>query len=257
MSNFEYLLILFSFNSIILISLIVISIDKKSPRILLKFFFLPILLTLFLGMLLQLQSEISDMSLRQVFANLIVTICCLRSFNTYSSIKSFLLQEFLLSIRDLIHRKKFLVILIAVLRISFIQIFCFSSALSLNYLSGYSALNFIDILGISICFFGIYIEVICERKIKETKHNENKFIKTGPWSYIRHPNLAGLMLLFFGLQLIALSGVGSQWSVFGFIMTLLIFKELIPLIERQLLAKYPDYKEYRDATPILPAFLRR
>ena len=83
-------------------------------------------------------------------------------------------------------------------------------------------------------------------------------IRTGLWSYLRHPNLAGLLLFFFGLQLIALNGIGSQWSVMGFVMLLLIvLKKLIPLLERQLLAKYPEYQEYRDTTPVLPTLLRR
>jgi len=258
MSNFAYLLVLFSFNSITLISLILISINKKSPRVLLKFLFFPILLTLILGAFIQLQFEISDISLRQLFSNLIVIAWCLKSFNAYNSIKSLLLQEFLESIRDLIHQKKFLIILINTIKISFIQIACFSSVLSLNYLSGYSSLNFLDILGISFCALGIAIEFICERKIKKTKQDENKFIRTGLWSYLRHPNLAGLLLFFFGLQLIALNGIGSQWSVMGFVMLLLIvLKKLIPLLERQLLAKYPEYQEYRDTTPVLPTLLRR
>ena len=149
MSNFAYLLILFSFNSITLIGLILISINKKSPRVLLKFLFFPVLLTLFLGVFIQLQFEISDISLRQLLSNLIVIAWCLKSFNAYSSIKSLLLQEFLESIRDLIHQKKILIILITTIKISFIQIACFSSVLSLNYLSGYSSLNFLDILRIS------------------------------------------------------------------------------------------------------------
>ena len=244
MSNFVHLLILFSFNSITLISLILISINKKSPRVLLKFFFLPVLLTVFLGVSIQLQFEISDISLRQLFSNLIVIAWCLKSFQAYSSIKSLLLREFLESIRDLIHQKKFLTILITTIKISFIQIACFSSVLSLNYLSGYSSLNSLDILGISLCALGIAIEIICESKIKKTKQDENKLIRTGLWNYLRHPNLAGLLLFFFGLQVIALSGIGSQWSVMGFIMLLLIvLKKLIPLLERQLLAKYPEYQE--------------
>ena len=258
MSNFAYLFVLFSFNSITLISLILISINKKSPRVLLKYLFFPALLTLILGAFIQLQFEISDISLRQLFSNLIVIAWCLKSFNAYNSIKSLLLQEFLESIRDLIHQKKFLIILINTIKISFIQIACFSSVLSLNYLSGYSSLNFLDILGISFCALGIAIELICEIKIKKTKQDENKLIRTGLWSYLRHPNLAGLLLFFFGLQLIALNGIGSQWSVMGFVILLLIvLKKLIPLLERQLLAKYPEYQEYRDTTPVLPTLLRR
>lgn len=238
--------------------LILASINKKSPRILLKFFFLPIFLTLFLGIAIQLQFQISDISSRQLFANFILMSWCLKSFNAYKSIKSILLQEFLQSIRDLIYQKKFLIILFSVLKISFLQIICFSSVFSLNYLSGYSSLNLLDILGVALCILGISIEIVCERGIKETRRTENNFIRTGLWSYFRHPNLLGLLVLFSGLQIIALSGVGSQWSILGFIvMLLIIFKKCIPLIERHLSAKYPEYQEYVDTMPKLLTFIRK
>ena len=47
--------------------------------------------------------------------------------------------------------------------------------------------------------------------------------------------------MFSGLHVLALSGVGSQWSILGLMVTILIiYKKLIPQIERQLLTKYPE-----------------
>ena len=228
----------------LLIALILSSINKKSPRRFLKFFFLPILLSLLVSLAIQFQLQISEVSLRQLFANSIVTLWCLKSFSSYKSIKSTLLQEILQSVRDLIYKKKLLSILVIVMRISFIQILCFSSVFSLNYLSGYSSLNYLDILGISLCILGISIEFICERQIKNAKKKGDNLITTGLWSYLRHPNLAGLLLMFSGLHVLALSGVGSQWSILGLMVTILIiYKKLIPEIERHLLTKYPEYQK--------------
>ena len=49
-------------------------------------------------------------------------------------------------------------------------------------------------------------------EIKNLRKKDNNLITTGLWSYLRHPNLVGLLLMFLGLHVLALSGVGSQWS---------------------------------------------
>ena len=244
MSNFVFILILFFFNSILLITLILSSINKKSPRRLLKFLFIPILLSLFISLAIQFQLQISEISFRQLFVNLIVILWCLKSFSSYESIKATLLKETLQSVRDSIYKKKFFTILFSVLKISLIQIICFSSVFSLNYLSGYSSLSYLDILGISLCILGICIEIASERQIKNARKKENNMITTGLWNYLRHPNLVGLLLMFSGLHVLALSGVGSQWSIIGLMATILIIhKKLIPQIERQLPTKYPEYQK--------------
>ena len=91
---------------------------------------------------------------------------------------------------------------------------------------------------------GICIELTCEREIKNLRKKDNNLITTGLWSYLRHPNLVGLLLMFSGLHVLALSGVGSQWSLLGLLVTIsIIYKKLIPQIERQLLIKYPEYQK--------------
>ena len=110
MSNFVFILMLFFFNSILLIALILSSINKKSPRRLLKFLFLPILLSLFVSLAIQFQLQVSEISQRQLFANLMVILWCLKSFRGYKSIKATLFEEILLSIRDSIYKKRFFTI---------------------------------------------------------------------------------------------------------------------------------------------------
>tara|TARA_B100000530_G_scaffold330909_1_gene274915 strand:- start:819 stop:1436 length:618 start_codon:yes stop_codon:yes gene_type:complete len=203
---------------------------------------MPILLSLFISLAIQFQLQISEITLRQLFVNLIVILWCLKSFSSYKSIKATLLKDVLQSVRDSIYKKKFFTILFTVLKISLIQIICFSSVFSLNYLSGYSSLNYLDILGISLCILGISIEITCERQIKNARKRGDNLITTGLWNYLRHPNLVGLLLMFSGLHVLALSGVGSQWSLLGLMVTIsIIYKKLIPRIEGQLLTKYPEY----------------
>ena len=128
MSNFVFILMLFFFNSILLIALILSSINKKSPRRLLKFLFLPILLSLFVSLAIQFQLQLSEISQRQLFANLMVILWSLKSFSGYKSIKATLFKEILLSIRDSIYKKKFFTILFTVLKI-----LSFRSSVSVPY----------------------------------------------------------------------------------------------------------------------------
>ena len=252
MSNIEFLLVMFLSNSIFLILIILRSIRKKSPRSLLKFFFLPVLLCSLVGVLVQSFTEISEVSNRQVLGNLLLLTWCLKSFNSYKSMKVILLDEFLSSVRSLISDKKFFRLLILILKISLLQIICFSSVLSLNYLSGYSALVMMDLIGLVLCFAGLTLELLSEKEIKENLSKGKKIIKSGPWAYVRHPNLTGILLFFGGLQLLSFNAVGSQWSIIGFFLLLyIVISLLIPEIENKLLLKYPKYKSHIDSLPIL------
>ena len=252
MSNFEFLIIIYGFNSSLLFTIILRSIKKKSPRILLVYLFLPILLSIPLSLLLQDVLEISDISYRQLIANILVSAWCLKSFVSYKSLKVTLMANFLDDIRESISDKNYSKIIYSVFKLSLFQSLCFSSLFSLNYLSGYSSLNFLDLLGLTICIIGSCFEFISEREIKLFSNNRSKIIKTGLWSYTRHPNLVGIYLFFLGIQILALSAVGSHWSLVGlFLVTYLIFKTLIPSTEKKLILKYQDYADYKETVPRL------
>ena len=252
MSNFEFSLILYLFNSTLLLALIFRSIKKKSPRFFLKFFFLPILLCIPLSLGLQSVFDISDVSKRQLFANIVISLWCTKSFASYRSLKILLLEEFLDQVRESISNKEYFRIVYSVIKLSFFQFLCFSSLICLNYLSGYSSLSGLDIFGISICSLGIAIELRCEKELKRYSNDELNLIRTGPWSIIRHPNLIGMILFFLGIQILALGAVGSQWSLFGlFLLSYIVIKVLIPSREKKLTLKYSDYGNYMETVPKL------
>ncbi len=258
MSNFEFLLILYSFSSVLLLAIIFRSIMKKSPRFFLKYFFLPILLCIPLSLVLQSVLEISDISKRQLIANIIVCLWCLKSFASYRSLKVVLLEEFLDKVRESISDKEYFRIIYSVLKLSFIQFLCFSSLISLNYLSGYSSLSVLDILGITICIVGIVSELLSEKELKLYSKNKINFVRTGLWSITRHPNVIGIFFFFLGIQILALSAVGSQWSLFGLLLlSYIVWKILIPSLEKKLILKYPDYENYMETVPkIFPLKLK-
>ena len=191
MSNFEFLLILLFFNSIVLIGLVSRSIKRKSPRILLKFFFLPVFASCLLSIFIQAAFQVSEISNRQIIANFFLVIWCLKSFFSYKSIKSLLLEDFLAFIRHQISDKNYLALLTNIVKISSIQIICFSSVFSLNYLSGFSQFGFLDIIGIILCLIGLFIELLSDKEIKSTERD--KFLTKGLRSYVLHPNITGII----------------------------------------------------------------
>ncbi len=254
MSNFEFLLILLFLNSIVLIGLVSISIKKKSPRILIKFFFLPVLASSLFGMVVQAVFQVSEISNRQLAANIFLILWCLKSFSSYKSIKSLLLEDFLTLVRHVISDKKYFVLLIYIVRLSSFQITCFCSVFSLNYLSGFSQLSFFDNIGIILCLIGFCVEYMGNKQIKE-RNKRASFLIEGSRTYVLHPNITGIIFFLTGLQILAFGGVGSEWSIIGLLIAIsIIYKILIPKIEGNLLKKYPDYSSYINKMPKIFSF---
>ena len=134
MSNFEFLTILYIFNFFIFLIIFFRSLVKKSPRLLIKYLFLPIIFTLILSLILQNYLSISDISSRQLIANTLISIWCLKTFSSYNSLKRTLLNDLLDGLRESILRKEFLRIIRSLLKLSSIQFICFGSLFSINYL---------------------------------------------------------------------------------------------------------------------------
>ena len=100
MSNFEFLTILYIFNFFIFLIIFFRSLLKKSPRLLIKYLFLPIIFTLILSLILQSYLSISDISSRQLIANTLISIWCLKTFSSYNSLKRTLLNDLLDGLRE-------------------------------------------------------------------------------------------------------------------------------------------------------------
>tara|TARA_B100000214_G_scaffold195857_1_gene141745 strand:- start:5301 stop:5654 length:354 start_codon:yes stop_codon:yes gene_type:complete len=116
----------------------------------------------------------------------------------------------------------------------------------------------LDILGITICIVGIVSELLSEKELKLYSKNKINFVRTGLWSITRHPNVIGIFFFFLGIQILALSAVGSQWSLFGLLLlSYIVWKILIPSLEKKLILKYPDYENYMETVPkIFPLKLK-
>lgn len=121
-------------------------------------------------------------------------------------------------------------------------------------------------LGAAIWATGFGIEVIADwQKSRFRKHRENadKFIHSGLWSVVRHPNYLGEILLWVGVFIAAAPSLqGWQWVALlspVFVALLLTKVSGIPLLEAKAARKWgddPEYRAYVDRTPKLVPFLR-
>ena len=122
-------------------------------------------------------------------------------------------------------------------------------------------LNNIFYFGLLIFIFGFIIEVIADHQktvFRKDVNNKGKFITTGLWSYSRHPNYLGEILLWFGVAIMSFSSLqGLQYLTLIspiFVYILLVYISGIRMLENQGDKKWghlDSYKEYLKNTPRL------
>jgi steroid 5-alpha reductase family enzyme len=123
------------------------------------------------------------------------------------------------------------------------------------------ALGIWDGIGLSIWILGFGIETIADNQKKAFNtepNNQGKWIDSGLWSYSRHPNYLGEILLWTGIAFFGISCFTGlervAWVSPIFIYLLLTKVSGIPILDKRALEKWgddPEYQKYRDNTPAL------
>jgi steroid 5-alpha reductase family enzyme len=117
------------------------------------------------------------------------------------------------------------------------------------------------LVGFLVWLFGFGIEVVADQqksKFKAAPENEGKFINVGLWSWSRHPNYFGEIVLWIGVAIIALPVLnGWQWVTLispVFITILLTRISGLPMLEARADEKWggqKDYEAYKTSTSVL------
>lgn len=114
--------------------------------------------------------------------------------------------------------------------------------------------NLSSILAIIIAVAGIIFELVSDIQSGfYRKKYPNQMLNKGLWKISRHPNYFGEIIFWFGVFLLMLSIRDNYWVlVLGPIVNLLMFSFIsIPMMEKRMLKKYPEYNEYIQNTNVL------
>jgi steroid 5-alpha reductase family enzyme len=122
-------------------------------------------------------------------------------------------------------------------------------------------LDLFAVAGFLIWLTGFTLEVTADRQksaFNAKAGNKGKFISTGLWSWSRHPNYFGEIVLWTGVAVIALPILqGWQWVTLIspiFIVILLTRISGVPMLERRADQKWggqPEYESYKARTSVL------
>ena len=115
------------------------------------------------------------------------------------------------------------------------------------------AIDIFAIVGTLIWIFGFSIEVIADQQktnFKDDPANKDKFITVGLWSWSRHPNYFGEMVLWIGIALIAFP-VLIGWQLVALISPIFVIFLLtkisgVTMLESRGNKKWGDDEEYKN-----------
>ena len=122
--------------------------------------------------------------------------------------------------------------------------------------TGTNPFGVLDWIAIVVTAGAIILETTADeqlRKFVKANPRPGKIMSTGLWSYSRHPNYLGEIMLWWGLFLFAISAdLSYWWVVVGPVaMTLLFIFISIPMMDKRNLERKPGYEEHMKRVPAL------
>ena len=114
-------------------------------------------------------------------------------------------------------------------------------------------LGALDAVGLVLYSLGLSFEAVGDwqlARFKADPANAGRVMDQGLWRYTRHPNYFGDCCVWWGLFVVALSTPYGIWSAVGpVLMTFLLMRVSgVPLLERNIHERRPDYVEYAKRT---------
>jgi steroid 5-alpha reductase family enzyme len=122
-------------------------------------------------------------------------------------------------------------------------------------------LGTVTAIGLLLWVAGFALEIVADAqksRFRADSANRGRFIRTGLWSWSRHPNYFGEILLWVGVAVVALPALrGWQWVALlspVFVAVLLLRVSGVPMLEKAADAKWggeADYEAYKAETSLL------
>ncbi len=139
-----------------------------------------------------------------------------------------------------------------------------SAVLIVTTVPGPHPVSAFTVAGFILWLIGFGLEVVADtqkRSFKADPGNRGRFIQTGLWSWSRHPNYLGEIILWVGVFVCAVPQLhGWQWVALispAFVVVLLTKVSGVPMLEAHANKRWgqdPAYQAYKKATPVLWPF---
>lgn len=111
-----------------------------------------------------------------------------------------------------------------------------------------SPFGLLDVIASFVVLAAIVIETVSDEQLKKFLKSGGGVMKTGVWSWSRHPNYFGEILFWVGLFMFISEPFSSAnyWKISGVVVMILLFNGIsIPMMEKRQIKKdgYDDYKK--------------
>jgi steroid 5-alpha reductase family enzyme len=126
-------------------------------------------------------------------------------------------------------------------------------------------LNALSLFGVLVFAIGFYFETVADGQLQAFKadpRNHGRYLRTGAWTWSRHPNYFGNITVWWGLWLIAVAGAPSIWwtALAPILNTLMLTTLFGRALQDRLLGVRPEYqalmRKTRALLPLPPAGAR-
>ncbi|MBT8189359.1 MAG: DUF1295 domain-containing protein [Bacteroidia bacterium] len=121
--------------------------------------------------------------------------------------------------------------------------------------------NMIVVIGVIIAISGLLLESVADQqKFKFKSLNPGKFMNSGVWSYLQHPNYTGELLFWWSIFIISLPFSSWYYSIIGplWISLIIIRFSGISILQKKWSERYgndPDFVAYSKKTYKLVPFI--
>ncbi len=165
-------------------------------------------------------------------------------------------------LRERAGRAGWLVDLVGIQLYPTIQVFLGSlavHAVMIDIGSAAHLIGLIDLLGIAVTVGAILLETVADRQLIRFcggDRSDGPVPDSGLWSVVRHPNYLGEILFWWGIWILSMAGSQSWWTAIGPVsMTALFALISVPMMDRHLEDRYPEYALHRQHTAALVPWL--